>query len=560
MSANHDLERRLADHYEAEAPAHAPAWVLERALASVDATGQRRTLLGPRTRPTRPRLARFAAALGATAVLGVAVVALGVSISRPDVAAPPSPTPSASSSVEPSGARGPLWPQTSLEEVRAAQALADAGDPASTWQLFLDPIQIAQHHPRGAERFFGRFIEEVLGWEKYLWHESFAHPDGNEDGDVVYVRCAPDRADPLYPSDPLRPDCAPTLDAHRFETVRINVAQPDRTGTRGIWVVTRWEIIDPAATADPVYVEAQGRAMLERFLQARRDGTSAEGLARWPEGDTIAAVRADRSIPLLYATTGGSAYERWEVELVDGPRWPDGFMRFVVTLFAEDGETVVEQGFSVEPDARGDLRLAYDLRPMPPFGRVAGTRENGRSVPAAYAFLGGAVTYRAAYPTLPDSDIWGQGPNLANIVDTSADPDRRLLVLLADPRPIGMPNCDEAPAPASAAELAESIGSNPAFEALEPVAAAVDEVPALQIDLTLRSIPIGCAPVLLKDAPFGVGDAPPPNGSRARLYLLDLPEGRVRVLAIAVIADGDSFEEVLASATPILESIEIQAP
>ena len=29
----------------------------------------------------------------------------------------------------------PLWPQTSLDEVRQAQALADAGDPRYTWQV-----------------------------------------------------------------------------------------------------------------------------------------------------------------------------------------------------------------------------------------------------------------------------------------------------------------------------------------------------------------------------------------------------------------------------------------
>ena len=33
------------------------------------------------------------------------------------------------------GTSGGMWPQSTLEEVRAAQELADAGDPAYTWQV-----------------------------------------------------------------------------------------------------------------------------------------------------------------------------------------------------------------------------------------------------------------------------------------------------------------------------------------------------------------------------------------------------------------------------------------
>jgi hypothetical protein len=48
---------------------------------------------------------------------------------------------------------------------------------------------------------------------------------------------------------------------------------------------------------------------------------------------------------------------------------------------------------------------------------------------------------------------------------------------------------------------------------------------------------------------------------RARLYLIDLPEGsQSQVLAIVTITDEDSFEGVVAAATPIVESIEFVRP
>ena len=107
----------------------------------------------------------------------------------------------------------PLWPQTSLEEVHRAQLLADAGDPRYTWQV--DRAlggQVAQHHPDDAE-IFGRFLSQELGWGNFLWDEVFAHPDGLDPGDVVYIRCAAGRTDPGYPTDPENPGCAPTISA-----------------------------------------------------------------------------------------------------------------------------------------------------------------------------------------------------------------------------------------------------------------------------------------------------------------------------------------------------------
>ncbi len=141
----------------------------------------------------------------------------------------------------------PLWPQMSLEAVRQAQELADAGDPRYPWQVDPDRwLEPAQHHPFDTE-FFAHFLENMLGWEGFRWVEGMAHPDGLDPGDVVFVRCAPGEADPpLYQSDRDLRGCAPTIDGLRYERVKINVAQLARQGPNGIWVVTGWAMIEPA--------------------------------------------------------------------------------------------------------------------------------------------------------------------------------------------------------------------------------------------------------------------------------------------------------------------------
>jgi hypothetical protein len=131
-------------------------------------------------------------------------------------------------------------------------------------------------------------------------------------------------------------------------------------------------------------------------------------------------------------------------------------------------------------------------------------------------------------------------------------------LILAEPRPIG-PDCEEAPAPADAEALARSIRSDSDFEADAPVPVTIGGIPALQMDVVLSQSAVACpwqlpnmsstTPLLLKGAPVVVAD-------RARLYLLDLPGGSARVLAIAIMSDADSFEHALKVAAPIVNSIE----
>ncbi len=50
-------------------------------------------------------------------------------------------------------------------------------------------------------------------------------------------------------------------------------------------------------------------------------------------------------VPLLYATTSGASYERYEIERVDGRGGPRRNGTFRVRLFADGDASVIEQQF-----------------------------------------------------------------------------------------------------------------------------------------------------------------------------------------------------------------------
>lgn len=536
MSAQSNFERRLADYYAAEAPTRAPDWVLERIVATVEGTAQRRTILvRPWTFPRRPSRTRLALAALAT-VFALSVIPLLAPAAGPT----PSPSATASSSTSPELGR-PTWPQTSIEQAREAQRLADAGDTRYTWQVSRGRwYQPGQHHPIDQE-FFTRFFEQELGWEKFLWDEAFAHRDGLADGDVVFIRCAPVGANPLYPDDSAG-GCAPTIDQFRYETVKINLAQPERQDSSGIWVVTGWELIEPAQQIAPP-ANAEIAAFLEPFLQARIDGEGADDFAKFPQ-DGEDPDLAVQPIPLLYATTTGLSYGRSEFAIVDGPVWPKGRIQLEVRLFAKNDDALVEQAFSLDRDASGRLRLVYEPVLTGPDGPISGTTENGAAVPVEHAFLDGEVTFRAAYPLEPSD--YGPDRLVIEGLLPNDDAPRRILLLMADPRPLGL-GCEE-PAPTDAEALARILRSEPDSKATAPVAVTIGGLSGLQMDGVIAHATTPC--VFLD-----------PSGTRrARLYLLDLPGGSARVLAIAVAADEDSFETVLGWAMPVINSIEWHAP
>jgi hypothetical protein len=457
---------------------------------------------------------------------------------------------------------GGMWPQSTLEEVRAAQDRADAGDPEYTWQV--DPNLAAwpdsnTEDPLEEAEIFQRFIREVLGWEEFSGFAIGGYvPEGGHShhlASVVFIRCEPGRTNPLYPKaypdmPPQVRTCAPTIDDSRWETVRFDVEQEGRTGPTGVWVVTQWELGDPTSASDDFVWEGQVKqavppsdsevnALLRAFLGAREDGQGAEEYLHPAEADEPASP--DEEVPLLYATTGGSPYERSEIKRVQGPEWPTGSFEVQVRLFAEDG-TTVEQIFAVVGQEDGRLGLMYGspTEPIP-------TTENGQAVPVPYSILDGEVTFAAA-PPWSDTILEPTHAVLGGVGRGSAM-QFTMFAVIADPGTgIG---CDSGPAAADAEALVRSIRSNPDFEATAPVAVSVGGSDALQMDVVAAPGARGCGPlwsVVGQDSP-------------TRLYLLDLPDGMsARILAIAISALESEFEYVVRAATPVLGSFEFHTP
>lgn len=561
------LDEAISRWLEAEAPRQLPDRVLR---TTFERTRRSRQQGGWRALPGRLSMPKFLPALGsATVIVVVAALAAGLYLNRPIDIGTASPTPTTTQ--WPAAARG-MWPQVSLVEVHAAQDRADAGDPDYTWQV--DPVLAsyggpdANGEPLEAE-IFERFIREELRWEEFSGFAIHGYvPEGAHtrhlEG-VLFLRCAPGRANPLYPEaypemPPEVRECAPTIDDSRYETVRFNVGQLARRGPSGIWVVTGWELLqsaEPGSFDDPLYPEfdqrpveqvappsdAEVTALLEAFLGARVDGEAAESYLHRPDAEVPPSP--DEEVPLLYATTAGSPYERSEFERLQGPVWPTGWFEFKVRMFAEDG-TVVEQSFVI---ARQDGRLGLM------YGSQTGdlpTTENGQSVPVPYSILDGEVTFAAAPP-------WG-GTIVARTFTTLGGVGRgsavqfTMLSVMADPG-TGL-GCEAGPPAADVDSLVQSIRSNPDFEATALTAATVGGIDALRMEVVgLRPIEVGdCIPLVLEHLPGG-------RDNRVHLYLLDLPEGMsARILVIAISAADSEFELVVEAAGPILDSFEFHAP
>ena len=438
-----------------------------------------------------------------------------------------------------------MWPQSTLEEVQEAQELADAGDPDYTWQV--DP-QLTSDDPSAllAEghqiELVDRFLRQVLGWEAYMWNPW----EGDVFNDQHYLRCAPGRTNPLYPPGPEAEWgelCAPTIDDLQYESVSLDLAQLDRLGPEGIWVVNGWRQAAPFRQADPVVVEARLTERLEEFLTARIAGQGAE---------LHVLVDPALDVPLLYATTSGAPYERYEIERVDGPAWPYAGMTFSVRLFADGGATVVEQEMFSQT---GEL------------SRMDGytTVENGQPIQLSHTSFDGEVTvsapstWRMWWPEaahVADVDVWWGG--LLRAGDSFGSGER---VEFVDPVAYdawcaangGSPLLS---APADAAAIAQQVISDPNFETTAPVAARVGGLDAVSIDVALIPGGEACG-IGMIDISRWVHTIGWDPGLRLRLYLVDLPEGMsVETLAITVVAAEERFEEVIAETAPIIDSIE----
>ena len=502
--------------------------------------------------PTRPeQRRRWVPGIAALVATAAAIAGIVVVTSRDETVAPAAPSPTTTETL----ASGGMWPQSTLDEVRAAQKRADAGDPDYTWQLraLVAPEEYSEHIDL---ELVDRFLREVLGWEAYLFNGSASggdtsfdadgRPDDGTLTDHRYVRCAPGRTNPLYPPQPGSEQpgelCAPTIDDLLYESVSLDLAQLDRQGREGIWVVNRWNLTGPFAQADPAVVEAQAKERLEEFLAARVAGNGAEG----------GYIPFASDVPLLYATTGGAPYERYELERVTGPWWPYAGMSFSARLFADGDATVVEQEISWWPFSSPSLD-------------ANSTTENGQLVVLSYTSSDGEVTVSAPGPWTMwwSTEPGGQAPDVwFGLMTRDSEPyyESGKSIGFVDPVAYDSWCADNGgspllSAPADAAAIAQQVIADPNFETTAPVATRVGGLEAVSIDVALAPGGKSCGVQMIELARW-IHELWE-TGLRLRLYLIDLPEGMsVQTLAITVVAPADSFEEFIAETAPIIESIE----
>ena len=166
--------------------------------------------------------------------------------------------------------------------------------------------------------------------------------------------------------------------------------------------------------------------------------------------------------------------------------------------------------------------------------------ENDQPVAVPFVFLDGEVTASAARPWRVSHQMFNYGLSL----DDNYSAER--VTFVPDPLPVTTP-CRVRSAPADAATLALGIGSDPDFETTAPVHVTVGGAQAVYVDITLAPGAGVCrdkdgvssvvtsrsrAPHLYGGASWRVQID---EGSRVRLYLVDLPEGSfTRMLGIAI--------------------------
>ncbi|MBI2236957.1 MAG: hypothetical protein HYU54_00295 [Actinobacteria bacterium] len=187
-----------------------------------------------------------------------------------------------------------------------------------------------------------QFAREILGWD-----DSKVYSSGSPEGPVYrfrLLRCGPE-PNAFYPGE----ECAPTIDETRHQRVTVRLERP----LGRLWVVTRITEVAPLFRPVPPS-EAEIRALLERFLAARVAGTGAERYIREsPEG-------IEGFEEVLYSTTRGVPYERFEILEIWGPEWEGREYGATVRLIAEDETFIEEIEYTITPQ---DVRESVLLRP-----------------------------------------------------------------------------------------------------------------------------------------------------------------------------------------------------
>jgi hypothetical protein len=128
--------------------------------------------------------------------------------------------------------------------------------------------------------------------------------------------------------------------------------------------------------------------------------------------------------------------------------------------------------------------------------------------------------------------------------------------------------------PATAGVLIDGILGDPELQAGEPVSATVGGVEAAWVDVSravsaevcgrANSPPSGGVPVTGVPVVVAHGRSGNPhpftvrNDTRMRIYVLELPGEPPETIAIMLIAPTDTFEDALAAAGPLIDSIRFE--
>ena len=224
-------------------------------------------------------------------------------------------------------------------------------------------------------------------------------------------------------------------------------------------------------------------------------------------------------------------------------------------LTCADGPSPELDRYTLILDAATD-RLFDDLeaawyRGSAPVNRADTTETQTGSGPMS--FLDGEVTFRASPP-------WAIHPEayLDWRLFFMTGPGDAWIEIFANPILTETP-CTAVPgAPASAEELVGAVRSNPDLETTVPVTERLGGVDALRLDVDpVRGATIcsgGRVPVVSVSGRESWGSVE--LNRRGRLYVLDLPGGSARALAIWITAPEASFERAVEAAAPVLESFE----
>jgi len=285
----------------------------------------------------------------------------------------------------------------------------------------------------------------------------------------------------------------------------------------------------------------------------------------------VMAIRATEDgvfhISMHDDSSGECSDRQTRVDHVDTPSTMTGEGRLVdaTTLVASAPVLTCDDGREPDLTEWGGYTLVLD----PATGRLfdhlgdswhrgapplqVGEEATKRVGPGSYSFLGGDVTFQADKPWSDHVESYIDDRLFFLLIEGGAQ-----ILIIANPTPIPMDPCGSDLLAASAVEVANAVRSNPNFEVTVPVTERVGGIDALRMDVTpvLVAGPCyGAFPVV--SSSLGWGRVTPTQ--MGRLYLLDLPGGSARALAILIIATEGDFERAVQAAAPVMDSFEFHS-